>query len=392
MMLLRVKNLKKYFPVKQGFVVEKTVGYVKAVDNVSFELERGETYGLVGESGCGKTTIGKTILRLHDPTSGSIFIDDKETSHLFMKRGEAKRFLKSEYIDKAEKYISEMKKADKVLESLEPYERNYFEYYYKNGENKFYEWMMSDLNKKRLNFRRNVQIVFQDPTSSLNPRMTVGQTLIEPLMFHNVVKTKLEAKEIALELLKKVGLKAYHADRYPHQFSGGQRQRVAVARAIVLKPKLIILDEPTSALDVSVQAQIIKLLKDLQQELNAGFLFISHDLGVVRYISNYVGVMYLGRMVEYGDGDSVFDNPSHPYAKALLNAAPVPDPKIRRDRKQFIIKGQVPSPINRPNGCFFNPRCKFVMDECKKNYPESFNLNKNHRVACYLYKDKEGNK
>ncbi|MDN5341823.1 ABC transporter ATP-binding protein [Oceanotoga sp. DSM 15011] len=391
-MLLRVKNLKKYFPVKQGFVVEKTVGYVKAVDNVSFELERGETYGLVGESGCGKTTIGKTILRLHDPTSGSIFIDDKETSHLFMKRGEAKRFLKSEYIDKAEKYISEMKKADKVLESLEPYERNYFEYYYKNGENKFYEWMMSDLNKKRLNFRRNVQIVFQDPTSSLNPRMTVGQTLIEPLMFHNVVKTKLEAKEIALELLKKVGLKAYHADRYPHQFSGGQRQRVAVARAIVLKPKLIILDEPTSALDVSVQAQIIKLLKDLQQELNAGFLFISHDLGVVRYISNYVGVMYLGRMVEYGDGDSVFDNPSHPYAKALLNAAPVPDPKIRRDRKQFIIKGQVPSPINRPNGCFFNPRCKFVMDECKKNYPESFNLNKNHRVACYLYKDKEGNK
>lgn len=217
--------------------------------------------------------------------------------------------------------------------------------------------------------------------------MTVGQALIEPLLFHQMAKNKIQAKNIALDMLKKVGLKPYHADRYPHQFSGGQRQRVAIARAIILDPKLIILDEPTSALDVSVQAQIINLLKSLQSEFNVGYLFISHDLGVVRFISNHVGVMYLGRVVEFGEGSEIFDRTLHPYSQALLNAAPLPDPRKRRDRKKFLVKGQVPSPVNRPKGCFFNPRCPYAMDICKTDYPEYYKINENHYVACFLYKE-----
>ncbi|MBM7558604.1 peptide/nickel transport system ATP-binding protein [Marinitoga litoralis] len=386
-MLLRVNNLKKYFPIKHGFIIEKTVGYVKAVDDVSFELDKGETYGLVGESGCGKTTIGKTILRLYNQTDGEIFIDDKDTSYFFLKRSEAKEYLKNHYIDVLNEGIKK-KSESEFLRELPDYKKPYFEFLIKNGENKFIDYMLSDLKEKRMHFRRKVQIVFQDPTSSLNPRMTVGAILSEPLLFHGIAKNKNEAFDIVKEILVNVGLKKYHVDRYPHQFSGGQRQRIAVARAAILKPDLIILDEPTSALDVSVQAQIIKLLKDLQSELNAGYLFISHDLGVVRFISNYVGIMYLGRMVEYGDSDEIFDNYKHPYTEALLNAAPVPDPKKRRDRKQFIIKGQVPSPINRPNGCFFSPRCKYAFEPCSKKYPQYYEIEKNHFVGCYKYETK----
>lgn len=386
-MLLKVRNIKKYFPIKQGFLINRTVGYIKAVDGVDFELDINETYGLVGESGCGKTTIGKTILRLEDPTAGNIFLDGEETSHYFMSKREGVKFLEREYLEKAEKMEKELGSKEKVLESLEEEEKRYIKYYYDNGKDKFFDYMFKDIDKKRAEFRRNVQIVFQDPTSSLNPRMTVGQTLIEPLLFHKIAKNKIEAKKIALDILQKVGLKPYHADRYPHQFSGGQRQRVAVARAIILNPKLIILDEPTSALDVSVQAQIINLLKNLQKEFNVGYIFISHDLGVVRFISNHVGVMYLGRVVEFGEGSQIFDSTLHPYSQALLNSAPLPDPRKKRDRKKFLVKGQVPSPVNRPKGCFFNPRCPFVMDICKEEYPGYYKTNENHSVACFLYEE-----
>ncbi|RLL85303.1 ABC transporter ATP-binding protein [Petrotoga sp. Shatin.DS.tank11.9.2.9.3] len=386
-MLLKIRNLKKYFPIKQGFLIDRTVGYIKAVDGVNLDLDINETYGLVGESGCGKTTIGKTILRLEDPTSGKIFLNGEETSHYFMNKRAGAKYLEREYIEYAHELEKELGSKEKVLENLEEEERKYIQYYYDNGKEKFFDYMFKDIDRKRADFRRNVQIVFQDPTSSLNPRMTVGQTLIEPLLFHKMAKNKIEAKNIALDMLKKVGLKPYHADRYPHQFSGGQRQRIAVARAIILDPKLIILDEPTSALDVSVQAQIINLLKTLQSEFNVGYLFISHDLGVVRFISNHVGVMYLGRLVEFGDGSEIFDRTLHPYSQALLNAAPLPDPRKRRDRKKFLVKGQVPSPVNRPKGCFFNPRCPYAMDICKKDYPEYYKINENHYVACFLYKE-----
>jgi peptide/nickel transport system ATP-binding protein len=321
--LLEVKNLQKHFPIKAGFLIRKTVANVMAVDDISFSIEKGKTFGLVGESGCGKSTAGRSILKLLEPSGGEVLI---------------------------------------------------------NGEN-----IATMKDRELVKFRKEMQIVFQDPTSSLNPRMTVGQTLSEPLLFHGMAKNKDEAREILGELLLSVGMKPYHLDRFPHQFSGGQRQRVAIARAITVDPSLIILDEPTSALDVSVQAQIITLLKEIQQRLNAGYLFISHDLSVVRFISDEVGIMYLGRFVEKGETDAIFDNPLHPYSKALLEAAPIPDPRAKRDRKH-LVGGNVPSPINRPSGCFFSTRCKSVMPQCQKEYPELKEIEPNHFVACHLYK------
>lgn len=320
--LLKVNNLKKYFPVKGGFFIQKTLAQLKAVDGISFEVGCKKTFGLVGESGCGKSTAGRALIRLHEPTDGEILINGKDIAKI------------------------------------------------KEREFKSY--------------RRNMQIVFQDPTSSLNPKMTVGQTLIEPLLFHNICSSRKEAIEMVKELLVQVGLKPYHLDRYSHQFSGGQRQRIAIARAITVSPSLLILDEPTSALDVSVQAQIINLLNNLQDKLNAGYIFISHDLSVVRFISDEVGIMYLGRIIEKGSSDEIFDNPLHPYSKALLAASPIPDPRKRRDRKD-LIGGQVPSPINRPEGCFFKTRCKYKMDVCEREYPEFKILSENHSVACHLF-------
>jgi len=319
--LLRVENLKKYFPVKSGFIFERTVGYVKAVDGVSFEIRRGETYGLVGESGCGKTTVGKTILRLYDPTEGDIILDGVNIAKL-----------------------SE---------------------------------------KELLPYRTKMQIVFQDPMSSLNPRMTIGNMLSEPLLFHGIAKNKSEARKIIAKLLEEVGLKAYHVDRYPHQFSGGQRQRIAIARAISVNPSLIILDEPTSALDVSVQAQIIKLLRKIQDEINAAYIFISHNLALVRFISDRVGIMYLGRIIEEGNADEIFENPLHPYSKLLLESVPIPDPKRKRKRK--MDDTGVPSPMSRPNGCFFHTRCKYRMRICEIEYPEMVDFGNGHKVACHLF-------
>ncbi|HPG98500.1 MAG TPA: ATP-binding cassette domain-containing protein [Thermotogota bacterium] len=320
--LLEVKDLRKYFPIKSGFLIQRTVAQLKAVDGVSFAIDKGRTFGIVGESGCGKTTIGRTIIRLLNQTGGHILLEGQDIATL------KERPLKD--------------------------------------------------------YRKKMQIVFQDPTSSLNPRMTVGQTLSEPLLFHEMVHSKKEAEERMSQLLSSVGLKPYHVDRYPHQFSGGQRQRIAIARAICVDPSLIVLDEPTSALDVSVQAQIIKLLKELQGKLNAGYIFISHNLSVVRYISDQVGIMYLGKMVEKGDTNEIFDKPEHPYSKALLAATPIPDPKTRRKRKE-LLTGQVPSPINRPSGCFFRTRCKYAMPACEKEYPEMVRIAEHHWVACHIY-------
>jgi len=320
--IVKVVGLKKHFPIKQGFFVKRTVAHVKAVDGVDFEIKKGETFALVGESGCGKTTVGRTILRLIDPTDGRIFFDGTDISKLGY--------------------------------------------------------------KELLPFRRRMQIVFQDPMSSLNPRMTVGQIVTEPMLFHKVVETKEEANKRAKELMEMVGLKTFHLDRYPHQFSGGQRQRIAIARAIAIQPEFIVLDEPTSSLDVSVQAQIINMFLDFQERFHFSYLFISHNLGLVRFISQRVAIMYLGRIVEMGDSEEIFSQPLHPYSKALLSATPVPDPKVEKARKRIILTGGVPSPINRPSGCFFNPRCPFKMEVCEKEYPQLIQILNDHWVACHL--------
>jgi len=320
--IVKVVGLKKHFPIKQGFFVKRTVAHVKAVDGVDFEIKKGETFALVGESGCGKTTVGRTILRLIDPTDGRIFFDGTDISKLGY--------------------------------------------------------------KELLPFRRRMQIVFQDPMSSLNPRMTVGQIVTEPMLFHKVVETKEEANKRAKELMEMVGLKTFHLDRYPHQFSGGQRQRIAIARAIAIQPEFIVLDEPTSSLDVSVQAQIINIFLDFQERFHFSYLFISHNLGLVRFISQRVAIMYLGRIVEMGESEEIFSQPLHPYSKALLSATPVPDPKVEKARKRIILTGGVPSPINRPSGCFFNPRCPFKMEVCEKEYPQLIQISDDHWVACHL--------
>jgi len=323
----KVVNLKKYFPIYKGFLVKKHVGDVKAIDDISFEVRRGETFAIVGESGCGKTTTARTMLRLTDPTDGKIEILGTDISKL-------------------------------SREELLP-------------------------------FRRKMQIVFQNPIGSLNPRMTVGQILTEPMLFHKIVSNQQEANARAVELLRMVGLKPFHMDRYPHQFSGGQKQRIAIARALSVNPEIIYLDEPTSVLDVSVQAQIVNLLLDFQKNMGLTYIFISHNLALVRFISNNVAVMYLGRIVEMGDVNEVFDNPIHPYTKALLSASPIPDPAIEKKRKRIILSGNVPSPIVRPSGCFFNPRCPFRMEQCDKEYPQTKSISENHQVACYLVDKRE---
>ena len=378
MKLLEVKNLKKYFPIKQGFLVERVVGFVKAVDDVSFSVDRGKTIGIVGESGCGKTTIGKSIIRLHEVTDGEMLIDEEDTTFYFMKRKRALQYLKSKYFKNPD--------FDGDGSGLETYKKKIHDVFVKSDRNpsKTLNTLFENLEEKKRLLRRKAQIVFQDPMSSLNPRMTVGQMLAEPLLFHKIAEKMDDAIVMVKDLLAKVGLKAYHVDRYPHQFSGGQRQRIAVARAISVNPELIVLDEPTSALDVSVQAQIVNLFEELQEQLNAGYVFISHNLALVRFICQEVSVMYLGRIVEQGDSESIFDAPLHPYTKALLAAAPIPDPNKKRNRKD-LIGGQVPSPINRPSGCFFNPRCKYRMDICTREYPPMFKVDQKHFVACHLY-------
>lgn len=318
--LLEVKNLKTYYPIKGGFF-RKDIGAVKAVDDISFDIRKGETLGLVGESGCGKSTAGRTILRLLDPTDGQIIFDGKDITNL---RGTSLRKI-----------------------------------------------------------RQDFQMVFQDPYASLNPVMMVGHLVSEPIRNYTN-KSEKELKEEVMELLTKVGLPEDAYYKYPHEFSGGQRQRIGIARALALKPKLIIADEPVSALDVSVQSQVLNLLKELQNEFDLTFLFIAHDLSVVKHMSDRIGVMYLGGLVEVADKNSIYSEPLHPYTQALISAIPEPDPRKKKDR--IILEGDVPSPINPPSGCTFHPRCRHAMQECQLEKPSLKEVKPGHRVACHLYK------
>ena len=321
--ILQVNNLKKHFPIKGG-MLGKTVGQVKAVDGVTFNLKRGTTMGLVGESGCGKTTVGRTILRLYDKTEGQVLFNGQE---------------------------------------------------------------VHDLSKKEMRaMRSKMQIIFQDPYSSLSPRLPVGEIIGEAVREHNIVP-KEEFDDYVDKIMDNCGLQPFHKYRYPHEFSGGQRQRICIARALALNPEFIVCDEPVSALDVSIQAQIINLLKDLQEQYNLTYLFISHDLSVVEHISDTVGVMYLGSLVEYGEKEDIFKNPLHPYTKALFSAIPIPDPDAKMNR--IVLEGSIPSPANPPSGCKFHTRCSQCMEICKHQVPVQKEIEPGHYVVCHLFNDAE---
>jgi len=318
--LLEVRDIKMHFPLTKGIIFQRRVGAVQAVDGVSFEVRRGETLGLVGESGCGKSTLGRAILQLYRPTEGDVIFEGTDLTKI-------------------------------------------------GGE-------------RLRRMRRRMQMIFQDPYASLNPRMTVGSIVAEPIEIHKLARGK-EKRERVQELLKVCGLNPYFANRYPHEFSGGQRQRIGIARALAVNPAFIVADEPVSALDVSIQAQIINLLEELQDEFQLTYLFIAHDLSVVRHISDRVAVMYLGRIVELADRDELYLNPAHPYTKALLSAVPIPDPRIERKRERIILTGDVPTPVNPPQGCRFHTRCPIAIEVCAEVDPEWRDIGGNHWVACH---------
>ncbi len=318
--LLEVKNLKKHFVSKSGLLGQH-ITRVQAVDGISFKILRGETLGLVGESGCGKSTIGRTIIRLYDVTDGEVIFDGVNISTISQR---------------------EMRQ-----------------------------------------YRKKIQMIFQDPYASLNSRMTVGDIIGEPIDIHKIAQGE-ERQKIIWNLLERVGLNKEHANRYPHEFSGGQRQRIGIARALAVSPDFIICDEPISALDVSIQAQVVNMLQDLQKELGLTYLFIAHDLSMVKHISDRIGVMYLGKMVELAGSDELYDNPNHPYTQALLSAIPVPDPDVTKATKRIVLEGDVPSPINPPSGCRFRTRCRYVMDICSKEEPAFIEIAPNHFSACHL--------
>ena len=319
--LLRVVNLKKHFPITRGIVIQKKIGAIKAVDGVSFEIKQGETLGLVGESGCGKSTTGRTILRLYPATDGQVFFNDVEISSL----------------------------SNNAFRSLRPH----------------------------------MQMIFQDPYASLNPRMAIGEIIGEPLIVHTSMRDS-ERKEQVVKLLDLVGLNPQYIDRFPHEFSGGQRQRIGIARALALSPQLIICDEPISALDVSIQAQVVNLLEEMQEVFDLTYLFIAHDLSMVRHISNRVVVMYLGKFVEMAQVKDLFNNPLHPYTQALMSAVPIPDPAVEEKRSRIILTGDVPNPADPPSGCRFHTRCPIAEDICSQEEPELRQISFDHHVACHL--------
>ena len=318
--LVSVQDLQMYFPVRSGIIFQRKIADIKAVDGVSFQIKRGETLGLVGESGCGKTTTGRCILQLYKPTAGSVLFEGQDLTTL--KGGQLRRF------------------------------------------------------------RRRMQMIFQDPYSSLDPRQNAGSIIGEPLIVHKMTNSRGEYREQVAELLSVVGLNPSMANRFPHEFSGGQRQRIGVARALAVRPSLIVCDEPVSALDVSIQAQVINLLEDLQEQFNLTYLFIAHDLSVVRHISDRIAVMYLGKIMELADRLELYENPLHPYTKALLSAVPIPDPVIESQRERIILTGDVPSPLRPPPGCVFHTRCPIAIDECSQVVPELRNVGNEHWVSC----------
>jgi oligopeptide transport system ATP-binding protein len=318
--LIQVRDLKMYFPITSGFIFQKVIAENKAIDGITFHVKRGETLGLVGESGCGKSTTGRCVLQLYRPTAGEVLFEGQDLTQL-------------------------------------------------DGKN-------------LRRFRRRMQMIFQDPYASLNPRMSVKDIIGEPLVIHNLYKGRERLERIA-ELMKIVGLNPYYANRFPHEFSGGQRQRIGIARALAVDPDFIVADEPVSALDVSIQAQIINLLEELQEEFNLTYLFIAHDLAVVRHISDRVAVMYLGKMMELADRNEIYDNPLHPYTKALLSAVPIPDPALERKRERIILTGDVPSSLRPPRGCVFHTRCPIAIDECRQIIPEWREVSPGHWVACH---------
>lgn len=318
--LLEIKNLKKWFPVNKGLFAQPS--YVKAVDDVSFSINKGETLGLVGESGCGKTTCGRTIIKLYEPTAGEIIYDGVNLANLS--------------------------------------------------------------HNKLLPYRKKIQMIFQDPYASLNPRMTVGDIVGESVDIHKIAKGK-EREERIQELLKTVGLNSEHASRYPHEFSGGQRQRIGIARSLAVQPEFIVCDEPISALDVSIQAQVVNMLEDLQEKMGLTYLFIAHDLSMVKHISNRIGVMYLGKMMELGNSNELYSKPLHPYTQALLSAVPIPDPEQAAQRKRIVLEGEIPSPIDPPPGCRFKGRCRYVKPICSEAEPVLKDVGNGHLVACHLY-------
>ena len=314
--LVEVNNLKKYFNINTGMFSTKPL---KAVDDVSFAIHKGETLGLVGESGCGKTTVGRTLLHLYKPTAGEIIFDGKKI----------------------------------------------------------------ETKKDLVDYRKKTAMVFQDPYSSLNPRMTVADIIAEPLDIHNICANKAERQERVLELMNRVGLNSEHANRYAHEFSGGQRQRIGIARSLAMGPEFIVCDEPVSALDVSIQAQVINMFDELQEQMDLTYLFIAHDLLVVRHISDRIAVMYLGKMVELAESDEIYDHPLHPYTKSLMSAVPLPDPKRARENKRIVLSGDIPSPLNAPSGCPFRTRCPYATEECAAQMPEFKEVSAGHFVACH---------
>ncbi len=327
--LIRVENLKKYFPIMRGVIWSRQVGAIKSVDQVSFGIKRGETLGLVGESGCGKSTTGRAILHLHRPTSGKVYFEDVELTTL----------------------------TDEELRLMRP----------------------------------KMQMIFQDSYASLNPRHSVGKIIAEPLIIHRDTSEK-QRRERVMELLELVGLNPNHAARFPHEFSGGQRQRINIARALTMHPSFIVCDEPISALDVSIQAQVVNLFQDLQEKLGLTYLFIAHDLSMVQHISHRVAVMYLGRIMELTDRDALFHDPLHPYTQSLMSAVPIPEPKRERTRQRIMLEGEVPSPANPPHGCVFHSRCPLAEEMCEEAVPEYREIRPAHFAACHLADDKGGSK